>query len=54
MPTMSPFRRESVDPEPSKVTLRGAVPVDGVADMTAVGGWLLTTPETRQHVISAS
>jgi hypothetical protein len=38
-----------LDPEPSKVTLSGAVPVDGVADMTA-----LTTPETRQHVIRAS
>ena len=38
-----------VDPEPSKVTLRGAVPVDGVADITA-----RTTPETCQHVIKAS
>ena len=38
-----------VDPEPSKVTLRGAVPVEGVADMTA-----LTTPETRKHVMKAS
>ena len=44
----------SVDPEPSKVTVRGAAPVDGVADITAVGGWLLTTSDTRQQVISAS
>ena len=28
----------SVDPEPSKVTVSGAVPLEGVADMTAVGG----------------
>ena len=33
---------ESVDPEPSKDTVRGAAPVVGVADMTAVGGKLLT------------
>ena len=38
-----------VDPEPSNVTLRGAVPVEGVADMTA-----LTVPETRQQVMNAS
>ena len=38
-----------VDPEPSKVTLRGAVPVGGVAEITA-----LTAPETRKHVINAS
>jgi hypothetical protein len=38
-----------VDPEPSKVTLRGAVPVEGVADMTA-----LTAPDTRKHVMKAS
>ena len=38
-----------VDPEPSKVTLKGAVPVAGLKDITAV-----TTPETRQHVMNAS
>jgi hypothetical protein len=37
------------DPEPSNVTRRGATPVDGAADMTA-----LTPPETCQHVINAS
>jgi hypothetical protein len=36
------------------VTVRGTAPVEGVADITAVGGWLLTTSDTRQHVISAS
>jgi len=38
-----------LDPEPSKVTLKGAVPVEGVADMTAV-----TRPAIRQHVMKAS
>jgi hypothetical protein len=32
----------SVDPEPSKATLRGAAPVEGRADITAVGGQPLT------------
>jgi hypothetical protein len=36
------------DPEPSNVTRRGAMPVDGAADMTAL------SPETRQHVMNAS
>jgi hypothetical protein len=38
-----------VDAEPLKFTLRGAVPVIGVTDITA-----FTTPLTRQHVIRAS
>jgi hypothetical protein len=38
-----------IDPEPSKVTLKGAVPVEGVTDMIA-----LTVPETWKHVINAS
>ena len=31
----------SVDPEPSKATFKGADPVVGVMDITAIGGWLL-------------
>ena len=37
------------DPEPSNVTRRGATPVDGVADMTAV-----VVPETWKQVMNAS
>jgi hypothetical protein len=38
-----------VDPEPSNDTRRGATPVEGAADMTA-----LTAPDTRQQVMNAS
>jgi hypothetical protein len=44
----------SVDADPLKLTARGATPVVGVADRTAVGGRLTATADGRQHVMRAS